>query len=60
MTERMTDAEIADLARRLASVLAADEQGTSSWWIARARLGRQLHEALGAALGEPTNERTGT
>lgn len=54
MKNQMTDAEIAELARRLAKVLEdTDGHGTASWEMARARLGRELYDALGAALGEP-------
>ena len=53
MSQR-TDSEIAEIARRLATVLEdTDGHGTASWEMARARLGRELFEALGAALGEP-------
>lgn len=52
MSEQKTDREIVDLARRLASILDEPEEGLATWHIARARLGRELHDALGAALGE--------
>lgn len=52
--DQMTDKQIAELARRLAKVLEdADGHGTASWEMARTRLGRELYNALGAALGEP-------
>ena len=44
------DAEIADLASRLADVLNSNERGLSSWHDARAQLGRKLHDRLTAAL----------
>lgn len=54
--DQLTDAQIAELARRLTKVLEDADvgRGTSSWEIARARLGRELHDALAAALGDPT------
>lgn len=51
--EPMTDAEIGDLARRLADLLTDPHPGLHTWHEAKVRLGRQLHTALGNALGEP-------
>jgi hypothetical protein len=49
-----TDKDIADLARRLARILDDEEgRGMATWAMARERLGRELYDALGAALGEP-------
>jgi hypothetical protein len=49
-----TDAEVADLARRLVTLLSDDEgRGMASWQMARERVGRELYNALGALLGEP-------
>lgn len=52
---QLTDSQIAELARRLATILgdAEDGRGTASWEIARARVGRELRDALTAALGPP-------
>lgn len=51
---QLTDNEIADLCRRLAKLLDDDQgRGMATWQMARERLGRQLYDALGAALGEP-------
>jgi hypothetical protein len=49
---QLTDREIADLARRLANLL-DDGGGARDGGIARERVGRELYNALGAALGEP-------
>jgi hypothetical protein len=51
---QLTDQEIADLARRLANLLDdEDGRGMATWQIAREQVGRELYNALGAALGEP-------
>jgi hypothetical protein len=50
--EPLTDAEIAALCRKFADLLDAQEYGLSSWMLAVQMIGRQLHDALGSALGE--------
>ena len=52
--DQLTDAEIASLCRRFAGLLDEAEYGLSSWHLAVAMMGRQLHTALGDALGEPS------
>lgn len=49
--DRLTDREIADLCRRFANTLDAGEYGLATWHSAVARVGRELHTALGDALG---------
>jgi len=54
MPNETTDAEVADLARRLAGLLEAPEYGLFTWAEARHRLAVELYEALRDKLGKDT------